>query len=98
MSEDLLDVMDKVVVDDWRESQAGRFGALRHHVDTGALSAETLYAQLGEIVSGAKPGRETDDERILLWHRGLSILDVAVGWLLLERAEAAGVGTLLRYH
>ena len=26
---DLLDVMDKVVVDDWREAQSGRFGALR---------------------------------------------------------------------
>ena len=32
---DLLDVMDKVVVDDWREAQSGRFGALRRHVDTG---------------------------------------------------------------
>ena len=32
---DLLDVMDKVVVDDWREAQAGEFGALRPHVDTG---------------------------------------------------------------
>ena len=30
---DLLDVMDKVVVDDWREAQSGRFGALRRHVD-----------------------------------------------------------------
>jgi alanine dehydrogenase len=28
--------MDKVVVDDWREAQSGRFGALRRHVDTGA--------------------------------------------------------------
>ena len=36
----LLDVMDKVVVDDWREAQSGRFGALRRHVDTGRLSPE----------------------------------------------------------
>ncbi|WP_436532263.1 ornithine cyclodeaminase family protein [Actinoplanes sp. HUAS TT8] len=95
---DLLDVMDKVVVDDWRESRSGRFGALRAHVDTGRLSEETLYAQIGEIVSGAKPGRESADERILFWHRGLSILDVALAHLILTRAEAADAGTMLRYR
>lgn len=95
---DLLDVMDKVVVDDWRESQSGRFGALRPHVDTGRLTRESLYAELGEVVTGAKPGRERDDERILLWHRGLSILDVALAHLVLTRAEAADVGTMLRYR
>ena len=95
---DLLDVMDKVVVDDWRESQSGSFGALRRHVDTGRLSPETLYAQFGEIVSGAKPGRENDAERILLWHRGLSILDVAIAYLILTKAEQAEAGTMLRYR
>ncbi|RWZ52953.1 ornithine cyclodeaminase family protein [Labedella phragmitis] len=95
---DLLDVMDKVVVDDWREARSGRFGALRAHVDTGRLSEETLYAQFGEIVSGQKPGRESDDERILLWHRGLSILDVALAHLILDRAQQADVGTMLRYR
>jgi alanine dehydrogenase len=95
---DLLDVMDKVVVDDWRESRSGRFGALRAHVDTGRLTEQSLYAQLGEIVSGAKPGRERPDERILFWHRGLSILDVALAHLILTRAEAAEAGTMLRYR
>jgi ornithine cyclodeaminase/alanine dehydrogenase-like protein (mu-crystallin family) len=95
---DLLDVMDKVVVDDWREAQSGRFGALRAHVDSGRLSRESLHAELGEIVTGRKPGRENEDERILLWHRGLSILDVAVANLVLERAEKAGTGTMLRYR
>jgi ornithine cyclodeaminase len=86
------------VVDDWREAQSGRFGALRHHVDTGKLSPETLYAELGAVVSGQKPGREKPDERTLLWHRGLSILDVAVGQLILERAQQADAGTMLRYR
>jgi ornithine cyclodeaminase len=95
---DLLDVMDKVVVDDWREARSGRFGALRRHVDTGRLSEDTLYAELGQVVTGQKPGRESPQERILLWHRGLSILDVAVAHLILRRAETAEVGTMLRYR
>ncbi len=95
---DLLDVMDKVVVDDWREAQSGRFGALRCHVDTGRLSATSLYAELGQIVAGQRPGRERDDERILLWHRGLAILDIAVGLAILRQAEEQDAGTMLRYR
>jgi len=95
---DLLDVMDKVVVDDWREAQSGRFGALRAHVDSGRLTAATLHAELGQVVTGARPGREHPAERILFWHRGLSILDIAVGQLILRRAEAAGAGTMNRYR
>jgi alanine dehydrogenase len=95
---DLLDVMDKVVVDDWREAQSGRFGALRRHVDSGRLSAESLHAELGQIVAGRRPGRERPEERILLWHRGMAILDIAVGLAILRRAEQQGAGTMLRYR
>ncbi|HUD37790.1 MAG TPA: ornithine cyclodeaminase family protein [Streptosporangiaceae bacterium] len=95
---DLLDVMDKVVVDDWREAQSGRFGALRPHVDSGRLSAASLYAELGQIVTGQLPGRGHADERILLWHRGLAILDIAVGIAIVRRAEQQGIGTMLRYR
>lgn len=78
--------------------KAGRFGALRAHVDSGRLSAQTLHAELGQVVAGLRPGRERPDERILFWHRGLSILDIAVGSVILRRAEVAGVGTMLRYR
>ena len=93
---DLLSAIDKVVVDDWSQCRRGnRLGALRPHVDAGLLTEETLHAELGEIVVGTKPGRERDDERILFWHRGLATCDVALGALLVERAVAEGVGTLL---
>jgi alanine dehydrogenase len=94
----LLDVIDKVVVDDWREAQSGRFGALRPHVDTGRLTAASLYAELGQIVAGRLPGRESSQERILLWHRGLAILDIAVGLAILRRAEEQDAGTMLRFR
>jgi alanine dehydrogenase len=94
----LLDVIDKVVVDDWREAQSGRFGALRPHVDTGRLTAASLYGELGQIVTGRLPGRESSQERILFWHRGLAILDIAVGLAILRRAEEQDAGTMLRYR
>lgn len=98
LAPDLLDVVDKVVVDDWREAQSGEFGALRPHLRSGALTRESLHAEIGQVVVGDRPGRESAEERILFWHRGLSILDVAVGHLILERAVAAGLGTMVRYR
>ena len=94
----LTSVMHKVVVDDWGQCRRGRFGALRAHVEAGLLTEDTLHAELGEIVVGAKPGRESDEERILFWHRGLATTDIAVGQLIYERACARGLGTQLRYR
>lgn len=94
----LTDVMDKVVVDDWGQCQPGRpFGALRRHVDKGKVTKENLHAELGEIVAGDKPGRERDDETILLWHRGLSTTDIALGAALMAKAGKAGIGQTLRF-
>ena len=95
---DLTDVMDKVVVDDWGQAGIGPLGSLRAHVDSGRLTAENLHAELGQIVSGARPGRERDDERILFWHRGLSITDIALGQAMLAKAQALGLGTTLPYR
>ena len=91
----LTDVMDKIVVDDWGQARAGRFGALRAQVDTGRLSEKTLHAELCQIVVGERPGRESDDERILFWHRGLSLSDIALGHALLEKARTMGIGRTL---
>lgn len=95
----LTDVMDKIVVDDWGQcKEGGKLGSLSPHVRAGKLTAETLYAELGDIVAGKKPGRESDQERILFWHRGLSTNDIALGQLYYEKALAAGVGTKLLYR
>jgi len=94
---DLTDIMDKLVVDDWGQCATGQFGSLRAHVEAGKLSAATLHAELGQIVAGLKPGRERDDETILLWHRGLSLSDIALGAAMLAKAAARGIGQTLRY-
>jgi ornithine cyclodeaminase len=93
----LTDVMDKLVVDDWGQCRSGPFGSLRAHVEAGRLSEETLHAELGQIVAGVRPGRESDGETILLWHRGLSLSDIALGHAMLEKAARLGVGQRLRY-
>ena len=93
----LTDIMAKMIVDDWGQCKGGQFGSLRAHVEAGKLSEGTLYAEMGEIVAGRKPGRERDDETMLFWHRGLSLSDIALGAAMLEKAGRLGVGQQLRY-
>lgn len=93
----LTDVMDKMVVDDWGQCRGGKLGSLRAHVEAGKLSEQTLHAELSQIVTGAKPGRERDGETILFWHRGLSLSDIALGAAMLAKAERTGIGQSLRY-
>jgi len=96
---DVLERMDKVLVDDRAQCfRDDAFGALRPQVRAGLLTEESLYGELAEVVVGAKPGRERDDERILFWHRGLATTDVALAHLIVERAGERGLGTTLRYR
>jgi len=94
----LTDVMDKIVVDDWGQCAPGRpYGSLRRHVDEGKLTPATLHAEMGQVVAGLKPGRESDAETNLFWHRGLSTSDIALGWALLQKAAREGIGQQLRF-
>lgn len=93
----LTDIMDKLVVDDWGQCKGGPFGSLRAHVEAGKLSEQTLHAELGQIVAGLRPGRESDQETILFWHRGLSLSDIALGHALLQKAATLGIGQRLRF-
>lgn len=94
---DLPDIIDKFVMDDWGQAK-GKFGALRHHIDSGKITDADLHAELGEIVAQKKPGRESADETILFWHRGLSLSDIALGHAMLGKARALDIGQRLRFY
>ena len=51
---------DKVVVD--RLDQCLRLGELHHAVEAGLLAAGDVWAELGEVAAGRKPGREAEGE------------------------------------
>jgi len=86
--------VDKVVVDDWDQSNREK-KIINLLVEAGEFSRERLHAELGEIIVGDKPGRETDDEIILLNPMGMAIDDIACAKAILHRAEDRGIGTVL---
>jgi len=54
-----------------------------------------IYADLGEIVSGTKMGRENPQERIMSMNLGLAIEDVAVAIRVYGEAKKKSVGRML---
>ena len=86
----MLHRADKFVTDDWQQIQhahervGGFYGPL-----------PDLYAELGEIVLGKKPGREDNRERIIDFNYGLAVEDVAIAKGIFVRAKERGLGIVL---
>ena len=69
---------------------------LRHYQETGYFQQiPAIHADLGQLVTGQKPGRETAGERTMTANLGLAMDDMAVAPLLYHRALEKGAGTWL---
>ncbi|MBW1840273.1 MAG: ornithine cyclodeaminase family protein [Deltaproteobacteria bacterium] len=69
---------------------------LRHYQQTGYFQEiPPLHADLGELVAGQKPGRETPSERTMTANLGLAIDDMAVAPIIFRKAVEKGIGTWL---
>jgi alanine dehydrogenase len=90
--------VDKLVVDDWNQCQLSRYGQFAGLIQSGQLRSEHVYAEIGEIVAGIKPGRQSAQERILFWHKGFAVSDIMVANLAYQKARARGTGTRLSYY
>ena len=51
-----------------------------------------IYATIGEIVAGKKPGRDSESERIIAIPIGMAICDIAVAHLAYHSALRRGIG------
>jgi ornithine cyclodeaminase/alanine dehydrogenase-like protein (mu-crystallin family) len=82
--------VDKFVVDHWdqfRQAQEREGGYYE--------SLPDLYAELGDIVAGTKPGRENEIECIIDHNYGMAIQDVALGKEIFQRAAERELGSVL---
>jgi ornithine cyclodeaminase/alanine dehydrogenase-like protein (mu-crystallin family) len=50
------------------------------------IAAGRIFAEVGEVVSGAKPGRQSDEEVTLFKSLGLAVEDVATAELVYSKA------------
>lgn len=90
-----LFVGNRVVVDVLEQCAA--IGDLHHAIEAGVVTRKSVYAELGEVIAGRKPGRSSADEITVFDSTGTALQDVAAAAIVYERAIAAGNGTSLDF-
>jgi alanine dehydrogenase len=86
-------VRSKVVVDVLE--QAATIGDLHHALDAGVMSLGDVHATLGDILTGRRSGRTSDEEVFVFDSTGTAIQDVAAAALVYQRAVRDGRGLKL---
>jgi len=75
--------------------QCAVMGDLHHALNAGLMVKEDVYAELGEVVAGKKPGRESDAEIIVFDSTGMALQDVAAAACVYSKAIEQGSGIRL---
>jgi len=78
--------MSKIVVDQ-KSAALEEAGDIIIPLKAGKITEEHIYAELGELVTGIKPGRTSDSEITLFKSVGLGIQDCAAAWLAYTKAK-----------
>lgn len=69
---------------------------LHHYRDAGYFQdIPSIHADLGELVTGRKSGRQSREERTIACNLGLALEDMAVAPLIYQRALEKGIGAWL---
>jgi alanine dehydrogenase len=80
----------KIVVDCWE--QASHSGEINVPLAKGLIKKEDIFGEIGEVVSGKKPGREKEDEITIFDSTGLAIQDLYTATLVYKEAKRRKVG------
>ena len=79
---ELLAKADKLVAD--RVFQTQRYGNLHHAVAAGVLTADRVYAELGDLAAGRLAGRENESEITVADLTGVGVQDAAIAQAVVE--------------
>jgi len=83
----------KIIVDDWE--QASHSGEINVPISKGLLGKGDVWAELGEVVAGLKPGRESKRELTVFVSTGLAVQDAVTAALVYRKASERGLGRMI---
>jgi alanine dehydrogenase len=82
----------KIVVD-MIDAALSEAGDILIPLNEGVIQRGDIWAELGEVVTGRKRGRISEEEKTLFKSVGVGIQDAAVAKLVFKKAQSLGVGT-----
>lgn len=92
---ELIRQADVLVVDVWEHDIGHPSRPFARALAAGFASRDDVV-ELGEVLTGSKPGRTDPSQRVFVSPVGLGIEDVAGAWRVVQRAKELGIGTPLR--
>ncbi|MCW3999427.1 MAG: ornithine cyclodeaminase family protein [Candidatus Bathyarchaeota archaeon] len=86
----------KFVIDDWEQiSHTGQIDVplmLRDNI----ITREDVWAEIGEVVSGMKAGRTSDEEITVFVSTGLAVQDAVTAKIAYDKALKKGIGSFVK--
>jgi alanine dehydrogenase len=96
MQEVAADIVTQArIVVDSRESAMAEAGDLLIPIGDGLITPDSIYAEIGEIAAGLKPGRMSDSEITFFKSVGVAVQDAAVASRVIAAAKAQNLGTMV---
>jgi ornithine cyclodeaminase len=77
---------------DSRDAALAEAGDLILPIEGGLLPRDQVFSEIGEVVTGKRPGRQSIDEITLFKSVGVAVQDAAAASLALENAYRLGLG------
>jgi ornithine cyclodeaminase/alanine dehydrogenase-like protein (mu-crystallin family) len=90
---DTATIADSAFYVDRRESAENEAFDYRDALESGAIGPGHIRGEIGEVLIGAAPGRQSPDELTVFRSLGLAVEDLAAAEYVVRRARETGVGT-----
>lgn len=97
VSRDCVSKADRIICDTWDGIKDRMISTIALMYRDGLISDDDIDAELGEIITGKKTGRNNDDEIIYFNSVGLGILDLSVVAYAYNICKERDIGTLIDY-
>jgi ornithine cyclodeaminase/alanine dehydrogenase-like protein (mu-crystallin family) len=94
---DVATVANSAFYTDKRESAEAEAWDYRDALEAGAIGPEHIRGEIGEVLIGAAPGRQSPGELTVFRSLGLAVEDLAAAEYVVARAREAGVGTEVEF-
>jgi ornithine cyclodeaminase/alanine dehydrogenase-like protein (mu-crystallin family) len=90
---DTATIADSAFYVDRRESAENEAFDYRDALESGAIGPGHIRGEIGEVLIGAAPGRQSPEELTVFRSLGLAVEDLAAAEYVVRRARETGVGT-----
>lgn len=94
---DTATIAESALFVDRLESTLNEAGDYLFAMREGAIGPEHIRAELGEVLTGQKPGRKSPDEITLFKSLGLAVEDLASANYLYQKAKESNAGTWIEF-